>query len=77
MTELKKVRIKKGLQQTFVAESCGLKQYNLGRYENNGKTPGLKIAVKIAKFYGLKTIEDLEELFELKQKGDDSNVKSK
>ena len=66
MTELKKVRINKGLQQTFVAESCGLKQYNLGRYENNAKTPGLKIAIKLAEFYGIKTIEELKSLFELK-----------
>ena len=66
MTELKKVRIRKGLQQTFVAESCGLKQYNLGRYENNGKTPGLKIAIKLAEFYGITTIEELKSLFEIK-----------
>jgi transcriptional regulator with XRE-family HTH domain len=66
MTELKKARIRKGLQQTFVAESCGLKQYNLGRYENNGKTPGLKIAVRLAEFYGIKTVEELKKLFELK-----------
>jgi transcriptional regulator with XRE-family HTH domain len=66
MTELKKVRISKGLQQTFVAESCGLKQYNLGRYENNNKTPGLKIAIKLAEFYGIKTVEELKSLFELK-----------
>lgn len=65
MTELKKVRIRKGLQQTFVANECKLKQYNLGRYENNGKTPGLKIAIKLAEFYGIKTIEELKKLFEI------------
>ena len=71
MTELKRTRVLKGLQQTYVAEKCGLKQYNLGRYENNGKTPGLKIAIRLAEFYGIKTIEDLKKLFEIK-KGDDA-----
>jgi len=65
MTALKKCRIDAGLQQKHVAKSCGMFTSNLARYENEGIVPSLKNSVKIAEFYGVKTVAELKKLFEI------------
>ena len=67
---LRQLRTSKGLQQKFVAEACGINVNQLVRYEAGESKPCLRHAIKIAEFYGVKTVEELKNLFEIK--GDDA-----
>ena len=66
MTTLRQLRISRGLQQKFISESCGINNNQLARYESGENKPCLRHTIKIAEFYGIKTIEELKKLFELK-----------
>ena len=65
MTMLRQLRISRGLQQKFVSESCGINNNQLVRYEAGENKPCLRHAVKIAEFYGLRTVGELKMLFEI------------
>jgi len=65
MTALRQLRTSKGLQQKFVAESCKFNNNQLARYEAGKNKPCLSHAIRIAEFYGVKTVEELKKLFEL------------
>jgi len=65
MTALRQLRKSKGLQQIFVAEACEINVNQLVRYEAGENKPCLRHAIKIAEFYGVKTVEGLRKLFEI------------
>ncbi len=50
---LERYRRQKGLTQTELAIECGVTQGMISEYENGTKTPGLKIALRIAKTLGV------------------------
>jgi transcriptional regulator with XRE-family HTH domain len=65
MTTLRQLRISRGLQQKFISESCGINNNQLVRYESGENKPCLSHAIKIAEFYGIKTVAELKKLFEI------------
>ena len=65
MTTLRQLRISRGLQQKHIAESCGINNNQIRRYEAGENKPSLSHAIKIAEFYGVETLEQLRKLFEI------------
>ena len=65
MTALKQLRINRRYKQKEVAESCKINFNQIRRYEAGENKPSLVHAVKIAEFYGIKTLEELKKLFEI------------
>ena len=65
MTTLRQLRISRGLQQKHIAESCGINNNQIRRYEAGENKPSLSHAVKIAEFYEIKTVAELKKLFEI------------
>ena len=58
ITNLKNLRIKKGLTQARLAELTGISRINIVRYENQEINPGLDACVRIADILGC-TVDDL------------------
>ncbi|MDR3543247.1 MAG: helix-turn-helix transcriptional regulator [Desulfosporosinus sp.] len=52
---LKKIRNRKGLNQKEAAESFGISNVVLNRYENDERTPDVETLGKLAEFYGVTT----------------------
>lgn len=65
MTALRQLRTSKGLQQKHVAKSCNINNNQIRRYEAGENKPCLSHAIKIAEFYGIKTVSELKKLFEV------------
>ena len=65
MTALRQLRISRGIKQRYVAESCGINNNQLVRYEVGENKPCLSHAIRIAEFYKLETVAELKKLFEI------------
>lgn len=55
-TELKILRVKKGLNQGELAEKLGVTRNTISSWEN-GKLPSLKNANKLADFFGVSVLD--------------------
>lgn len=69
MTALKQLRISRRYKQKEVAESCKINFNQIRRYEAGENKPCLSHAIKIAEFYGIKTVAELKILFEIGEGG--------
>lgn len=58
ITNLKNLRIRRGLTQVRLAELTGISRINIVRYENQEINPGLDACVRIADILGC-TVDDL------------------
>ncbi len=56
--KLRRYRENKGLTQTEVAESLGLDQSAIAKYESDASIPNMVLGFRIAKLYGV-TVEEL------------------
>lgn len=56
--KLRRYRESKGLTQTEVAESLGLDQSAIAKYESDASIPNMVLGFRIAKLYGT-TVEEL------------------
>ena len=65
MTTLRQLRISRGVQQKYIAESCDINNNQIRRYEAGENKPCLSHAIKIAEFYGVGTVAELKKLFEI------------
>lgn len=52
---LRELREKADVSQEIAAESCGISRVSLARYETGARVPELKIAARLAKYYGVPT----------------------
>ena len=50
---LRELRAQKGVNQDTVAEACGISRVGLARYETNQRIPQVKIAARLADYYGV------------------------
>ena len=57
-TRIKEMRATRGMDQTQLAELVGVRRETIGRLENGQYNPSLKLAMDIAKVFGL-TVEEV------------------
>ena len=57
-TRIKEMRAARGMDQTQLAELVGVRRETIGRLENGQYNPSLKLAMDIAKVFGL-TVEEV------------------
>lgn len=57
-TRIKELRAARGMDQTQLAELVGVRRETIGRLENGQYNPSLKLAMDIAKVFGL-TVEEV------------------
>lgn len=57
-TRIKELRAARGMDQAQLAELVGVRRETIGRLENGQYNPSLKLAMDIAKVFGL-TIEEI------------------
>lgn len=57
-TRIKELRAARGMDQTQLAELVGVRRETIGRLENGQYNPSLKLAMDIAKVFGL-TVEEI------------------
>ena len=57
-TRIKELRAAQGMDQARLAELVGVRRETLGRLENGQYNPSLKLAMDIAKVFGL-TVEEI------------------
>lgn len=57
-TRIKELRAARGIDQAQLAELVGVRRETIGRLENGQYNPSLKLAMDIAKVFGL-TVEDV------------------
>lgn len=57
-TRIKELRAAHGMDQTQLAELVGVRRETIGRLENGQYNPSLKLAMDIAKVFGL-TVEEV------------------
>lgn len=50
---LRELRAQKGVNQDTAAEACGISRVGLARYETNQRIPQVKIAARLADYYGV------------------------
>jgi DNA-binding XRE family transcriptional regulator len=74
MRSLAEYRRAKALSQTQLARQLGLSQSAIGMYEAGRRTPGLRIARRIAAFFGV-GIDDIDFLHIEKRGGDDGETR--
>ncbi len=58
-TRIKELRVARGMDQAQLAELVGVRRETIGRLENGQYNPSLKLAMDIAKVFGL----SVEEIF--------------
>ncbi|MCY7217296.1 helix-turn-helix transcriptional regulator [Streptococcus cristatus] len=68
ITNLKSVRESIGMTQQELADRIGIRRETILHLENNRYNPSLEMALKIAQVFDLQ----VEELFQLKEKGERS-----
>jgi len=68
ITNLKSVRESIGMTQQELADRIGIRRETILHLENNRYNPSLEMALKIAQVFDLQ----VEELFQLKEKGEKS-----
>ncbi|KXT63498.1 MULTISPECIES: helix-turn-helix transcriptional regulator [Streptococcus] len=68
ITNLKSVRESIGMTQQELADRIGIRRETILHLENNRYNPSLEMALKIAQVFNLQ----VEELFQLKEKGEKS-----
>ena len=68
ITNLKSVRESIGMTQQELADRIGIRRETILHLENNRYNPSLEMALKIAQVFNLQ----VEELFQLKEKGERS-----
>ena len=68
ITNLKSVRESIGMTQQELADRIGIRRETILHLENNRYNPSLEMALKIAQIFDLQ----VEELFQLKEKGEKS-----
>ena len=57
-TRMKELRAARGMDQAQLAELVGVRRETIGRLENGQYNPSLKLAMDIAKVFGL-TVEEV------------------
>ncbi|HIY54358.1 MAG TPA: helix-turn-helix transcriptional regulator [Candidatus Agathobaculum merdavium] len=57
-TRIKELRAARGMDQAQLAELVGVRRETIGRLENGQYNPSLKLAMDIAKVFGL-TVEEV------------------
>lgn len=57
-TRIKELRAARGMDQAQLAELVGVRRETIGRLENGQYNPSLKLAIDIAKVFGL-TVEEI------------------
>lgn len=57
-TRIKELRATRGMDQAQLAELVGVRRETIGRLENGQYNPSLKLAMDIAKVFGL-TVEEI------------------
>ncbi len=57
-TRIKELRVARGMDQAQLAELVGVRRETIGRLENGQYNPSLKLAMDIAKVFGL-TVEEI------------------
>nr|WP_297283419.1 helix-turn-helix transcriptional regulator [uncultured Agathobaculum sp.] len=57
-TRIKELRAARGMDQVQLAELVGVRRETIGRLENGQYNPSLKLAMDIAKVFGL-TVEEV------------------
>ena len=57
-TRIKELRAARGMDQAQLAELVGVRRETIGRLENGQYNPSLKLAMDIAKVFGL-TVEEI------------------
>ena len=57
-TRIKELRVARGMDQARLAELVGVRRETIGRLENGQYNPSLKLAMDIAKVFGL-TVEEI------------------
>lgn len=57
-TRIKELRATRGMDQAQLAELVGVRRETIGRLENGQYNPSLKLAMDIAKVFGL-TVEEV------------------
>ena len=57
-TRIKELRAARGMDQAQLAELVGVRRETIGRLENGQYNPSLKLAIDIAKVFGL-TVEEV------------------
>ena len=57
-TRIKELRVARGMDQAQLAELVGVRRETIGRLENGQYNPSLKLAMDIAKVFGL-TVEEV------------------
>ena len=65
MTNLKQKRQSLGLLQMYVAKQINISPPLLTRYESGETKPSLATAIRLAELYGVTTISEMKELFEI------------
>ena len=50
---LRALRAEKGVNQDTAAEACGISRVGLARYETKQRIPSVKIAARLAEYYGV------------------------
>lgn len=68
ITNLKSIRESIGMTQQELADRIGIRRETILHLENNRYNPSLEMALKIAQVFDLQ----VEELFQLKEKGERS-----
>ena len=68
ITNLKSIRESIGMTQQELADRIGIRRETILHLENNRYNPALEMALKIAQVFDLQ----VEELFQLKEKGERS-----
>ena len=68
ITNLKSIRESIGMTQQELADRIGIRRETILHLENNRYNPSLEMALKIAQVFNLQ----VEELFQLKEKGERS-----
>ena len=58
MNQLKQIRLNNGWTQQYIADKLGITKATYSNIETNKRSPSLKLAIQIQKFFG-KSIEEL------------------